>query len=167
MTVVSVTGHGEKVHCSNVFLLIFRISFLFFSLKFSKSVNLLLVFDTGTGNPPGWRVWVQRVWVGVLDFEPTLNPYPHGRVRSKCDSTYPNFKFQIYSTVSLFVLPFTQSSTMARDEVNTDLIVEGPRKRKLAAHITSEDNASADKDKTAKRLRHAGIGSFSEIIVVI
>ncbi|KAG5644314.1 hypothetical protein H0H81_009617, partial [Sphagnurus paluster] len=49
---------------------------------------------------------------------------------------------------------------MARDEVDPSLIVDGPRKRKLAAHITSEDNASADKDHTAKKLRQAGIGSL-------
>jgi len=46
---------------------------------------------------------------------------------------------------------------MARDEVNLSLIVDGPRKRKLAAHITSEDNVSADKDYTTKRLRQASI----------
>ncbi|KAG5647790.1 hypothetical protein H0H81_007425 [Sphagnurus paluster] len=50
---------------------------------------------------------------------------------------------------------------MARDEVNLSLIVDGPRKRKLAAHITSEDNVSADKDYTTKRLRQAGIGTTS------
>jgi len=53
-------------------------------------------------------------------------------------------------------------SIMARDEVDLSLIVDGPQKWKLAAHITSEDNVSADKIRSAKKLWHTGIGSLHE-----
>jgi len=51
---------------------------------------------------------------------------------------------------------------MACDEVDLSLIVDSLRKWKLAAHITSEDNVSADKIHGAKKLRHTGIGSLHE-----
>lgn len=57
---------------------------------------------------------------------------------------------------------------MAHDKVNTSLIVDGPWKWKLAAHITSKDNVSADKDHTKKRLQQAGVGpSLCELIAVV
>ena len=49
---------------------------------------------------------------------------------------------------------------MAHDKPNPELIINQPRKCKLAAHVTSEENASSDKDEMAKRLHLAGIGSF-------
>jgi hypothetical protein len=42
---------------------------------------------------------------------------------------------------------------MARDEVDPSLILAQPRKRKLTSYITNEDNASADKDETIKRIK--------------
>ena len=42
---------------------------------------------------------------------------------------------------------------MARDEVDPSLIVTQPRKRRLASYATNEDNISADKAATIKRLK--------------
>jgi hypothetical protein len=42
---------------------------------------------------------------------------------------------------------------MARDEVDTTLITSERRKRKLTSYITNDDNISADRDETIKRLK--------------
>jgi hypothetical protein len=42
---------------------------------------------------------------------------------------------------------------MARDEVDISLITSEPRKRKLTAYITNEDNISVDKEQTVRQLR--------------
>ena len=47
---------------------------------------------------------------------------------------------------------------MPRDEVDSSLIVDGPRKRKLAPYATNEDNCSADMNETVKRMKkNAGL----------
>jgi hypothetical protein len=42
---------------------------------------------------------------------------------------------------------------MARDEVDLSLITNEGRKQKMTSYITNEDNVSADKDETVKRLK--------------
>ena len=47
----------------------------------------------------------------------------------------------------IYLLPTaTTPFNMACDEVDPSLIIDGCQKRKLAAHIMSEDNVSADKN---------------------
>jgi hypothetical protein len=41
----------------------------------------------------------------------------------------------------------------ARDVVDPSLIVDRPRKRKMASYVTNEDNGSADKMETIKRIK--------------
>lgn len=42
---------------------------------------------------------------------------------------------------------------MPRIEIDPSLITNEPRKRKLAPYVTNEDNISADKDQTVKRIK--------------
>ena len=42
---------------------------------------------------------------------------------------------------------------MPRNEVDTDLITNEPRKRKLTSYVTNKDNISADKDNMVKRMK--------------
>jgi hypothetical protein len=42
---------------------------------------------------------------------------------------------------------------MPRDEIDPSLITDEPRKRKLASYVTNNDNISADKDETIKRMK--------------
>ncbi|KAI0292464.1 hypothetical protein B0F90DRAFT_1671142 [Multifurca ochricompacta] len=44
---------------------------------------------------------------------------------------------------------------MPRDVIDLSLIVNEPRKRKLASYATNEDNWSADKSETIKRMKKA------------
>ncbi len=55
------------------------------------------------------------------------------------------------SPLSAFLVP--PAFPMARDEVDPSLIVTQPRKRRLASYATNEDNISADKAATIKRLK--------------
>jgi hypothetical protein len=43
---------------------------------------------------------------------------------------------------------------MVRDEVDTSLITNDRRKRKLPSYATNEDNISADKNDVVKRMKH-------------
>lgn len=42
---------------------------------------------------------------------------------------------------------------MPRNEVDSSLITNEPRKRKLAPYVTNKDNISADKDEMVKRMK--------------
>jgi hypothetical protein len=46
-----------------------------------------------------------------------------------------------------------KSITMARDEVDTSLITNDRRKRKLPSYANNADNISADKDAVVKRMK--------------
>lgn len=60
------------------------------------------------------------------------------------------------------------SLSMPRNEIDPSLITNEPRKRKMAAYVTNEDNMSADKDETVKRLKRT-VGpceSFFKILAI-
>jgi hypothetical protein len=63
---------------------------------------------------------------------------------------YYYIRHGVHILLSTPIHPFT----MARDEVDSSLITNERRKRKLPSYVTNEDNISADKNEVVKRMKH-------------